>query len=43
MKAMNAMDVVALSLGPHCAYFRVRKLKPQVAKALSIKCNLLEC
>jgi len=25
-----------LSLGPHCTYFRMRKLKPQVAKASTV-------
>jgi len=24
--------IIAVSLWPHCAYFRMRKLKPQVAK-----------
>jgi len=26
-----------VSLGPHCAYFRMRKLKPQVAKASTVR------
>jgi len=25
-----------LCLGPHCAYFRMRKLKPQVAKVSTV-------
>jgi len=27
---------MAISLGPHCAYFRMRKLKPQVAKVSTV-------
>jgi len=26
----------SLSLGPHCAHFRMRTLKPQVAKASTV-------
>jgi len=28
---------VTLSLGPHCAYFRMRKLKSQVAKVSTVR------
>jgi len=27
---------MSISLGPHCAYFRMRKLKPQVAKVSTV-------
>jgi len=27
-----------VSLGPHCAYFRMRTLKPQVAKVSTVAC-----
>jgi len=27
----------SVSLGPHCAVFRMRKLKPQVAKASTVR------
>jgi len=29
---LQLVTVVEVSLGPHCAYFRMGKLKPQVAK-----------
>jgi len=28
---------MSVSLGPHCAYFRMRKLKPKVAKASTVR------
>jgi len=28
--------LVLLSLGPHCAFLRIRKLKPQVAKVFTV-------
>jgi len=31
-KILQHNIIIAVSLGPHCAYFRMRKLKPQVAK-----------
>jgi len=30
-------DVQGVSLGPHCAVFRMRKLKPQVAKVSTVR------
>jgi len=28
--------IISLSLGPHCAYFRMQTLKPQVAKVSTV-------
>jgi len=32
----NLDELPTLGLGPHCAYFRMRKLKPQVAKVSTV-------
>jgi len=33
---MTQNKTVLLSLGPHCAYFRMRTFKPQVAKVSTV-------
>jgi len=30
------LELSSVSLGPHCAYFRMRTLKPQVAKVSTV-------
>jgi len=33
----ESLTTICLSLGPHCAYFRMQTLKPQVAKVSTVR------